>query len=599
MGTERTVQRRRRDPEDLERGAAKERFLDAKSVVIGLSVFALLVGGAYLWRFRAADEVKKVLEEFEFALDEPDMEEFELKEPQREILQEQIEEVFQPQEDMLEERPDIQITADPVEAEVREEVVKTDAVEMVEDIAVEFTEMEILDAPEDVTEFAEDITVAIQPIAAQSLTAADIFQYDEPTPTLERTPDLVTRAPSAGKPFRVEPQQFGDLEAPAVGEPGPVSINLFGDGDDFRLMGGFGGLEARNAVDMALRWLALHQEPDGHWVARKWDPEDVDENGLTPEEQASPEDVNPERDRGSQYDVGVTSLASLAFMGGGHTVRKGEYRAQVRRALEWIVRQQNPETGLVGRGNMYEHAIATIALCEAHGRAPDEEVALAARKAVDFCAKAAGTDHGWRYAPNPDESDMSVTAWFLQALKTAKLAQVKFDYDVFSRAMTYVDRLTDRGGTQESTGAVGYTFEEDMRYENRPALTAAAMVVRQFSGMGVKSSLLVKGSELMKESVPDWRQKNFYLWYYATYAMHNMGGEYRIWWNTRMRDVLLENQSKAGHQAGSWDPEGDQHTAGRVYTTALGALCLEVYYRYGDAVRSFGTAPDLDDLFFE
>ena len=89
------------------------------------------------------------------------------------------------------------------------------------------------------------------------------------------------------------------------------------------------------------------------------------------------------------------------------------------------------------------------------------------------------------------------------------------------------------------------------------------------------------------------------MWYYATYAMHNMGGEYRIWWNTRIRDVLLEHQSKSGHQAGSWNPEGDRHTGGRVYTTALGALCLEVYYRYGDAVRSFGTAPDLDDLFFE
>ena len=28
-------------------------------------------------------------------------------------------------------------------------------------------------------------------------------------------------------------------------------------------------------------------------------------------------------------------------------------------------------------------------------------------------------------------------------------------------------------------------------------------------------------------------------------------------------------------------------------------LCLEVYYRYSEALTSFGTAPDLDDLLSE
>jgi hypothetical protein len=83
--------------------------------------------------------------------------------------------------------------------------------------------------------------------------------------------------------------------------------------------------------------------------------------------------------------------------------------------------------------------------------------------------------------------------------------------------------------------------------------------------------------------------------------MHNMGGEYRLWWNRRIRDVLLENQARDGDHAGSWDPKGDHWAAqpGRVYTTALGALCLEVYYRYSEACNSFGIAPDLDDLFLQ
>jgi hypothetical protein len=127
------------------------------------------------------------------------------------------------------------------------------------------------------------------------------------------------------------------------------------------------------------------------------------------------------------------------------------------------------------------------------------------------------------------------------------------------------------------------------------------MLIRQVNGTGVKNHLLVKGAELTRQRPPRWEAKNFYEWYYATYAMHNMGGEYRIWWNQRMRDVLVEHQSREGDLAGSWDPKGDNWaaTGGRVYTTALGALCLEVYYRYSEALNSFGVAPDLDELFFQ
>jgi hypothetical protein len=148
---------------------------------------------------------------------------------------------------------------------------------------------------------------------------------------------------------------------------------------------------------------------------------------------------------------------------------------------------------------------------------------------------------------------------------------------------------------------VGYLYSQldEIKGNGRPAMTCAAMMVRQFSGVGVKSHLLVKGAELTKQEAPAWTHKDFYLWYYATYAMHNMGGEYRIWWNKRIRDVLLDNQVRTGENAGSWDPLGDRWAThgGRVYTTALGALCLEVYYRYSEALTSFGTVPDLDEAF--
>jgi len=72
-----------------------------------------------------------------------------------------------------------------------------------------------------------------------------------------------------------------------------------------------------------------------------------------------------------------------------------------------------------------------------------------------------------------------------------------------------------------------------------------------------------------------------YTWYYATLGMFQMGGEYWKKWNRAMIQALVPNQRKGGDEDGSWDPINtvDKH-GGRVETTALGALCLEVYYRY-------------------
>jgi hypothetical protein len=45
--------------------------------------------------------------------------------------------------------------------------------------------------------------------------------------------------------------------------------------------------------------------------------------------------------------------------------------------------------------------------------------------------------------------------------------------------------------------------------------------------------------------------------------------------------MLLEHQRRGADDDGSWDPVGVWcGKGGRVYSTAMGALCLEVYYRY-------------------
>ena len=76
---------------------------------------------------------------------------------------------------------------------------------------------------------------------------------------------------------------------------------------------------------------------------------------------------------------------------------------------------------------------------------------------------------------------------------------------------------------------------------------------------------------------------NSYYWYYATLALFQEDGVAWETWNSRMKEILLELQLREdqGTAAGSWDPlDRRAQLGGRVYSTAISILCLEVYYRY-------------------
>ena len=63
--------------------------------------------------------------------------------------------------------------------------------------------------------------------------------------------------------------------------------------------------------------------------------------------------------------------------------------------------------------------------------------------------------------------------------------------------------------------------------------------------------------------------------------MHHVGGDRWKQWNDKMRPLLIEMQTKEGHESGSWTPGGHYDTVGgRLYMTALAVCTLEVYYRH-------------------
>jgi hypothetical protein len=133
-------------------------------------------------------------------------------------------------------------------------------------------------------------------------------------------------------------------------------------------------------------------------------------------------------------------------------------------------------------------------------------------------------------------------------------------------------------------------------------MTAVAMVCRQFMGMPSNDQLLVRSSDWLVRDLPSWQgaadapadvnrgDAGFYYWYYGTLSMFQMGGDKWTKWNEALKPTLINNQCRGPlplgsgpeDKDGSWDPNGSyiDKYGGRVYTTAVGALCLEVYYRY-------------------
>jgi hypothetical protein len=118
-------------------------------------------------------------------------------------------------------------------------------------------------------------------------------------------------------------------------------------------------------------------------------------------------------------------------------------------------------------------------------------------------------------------------------------------------------------------------------------MTAEAMLCRLIiadrTGVGVSGSAAQEAVDSLLQQRPESREVNLYFWYYATLALHRLRFQSPQWeeawnaWNQSLMETLLAAQREDGSwpESSVWGGYG-----GRVYTTALGAMCLEAYYRY-------------------
>jgi hypothetical protein len=112
-------------------------------------------------------------------------------------------------------------------------------------------------------------------------------------------------------------------------------------------------------------------------------------------------------------------------------------------------------------------------------------------------------------------------------------------------------------------------------------MTAEALVCRAFLKWPRNEAAIQEGVNFVMGELPGSGKKNFYYWYYGSLALHQVQGSQWQRWNEALQRELLRLQRHQGEQAGSWDPDTVWGAyGGRAYSTAMAALCLEVYYRY-------------------
>jgi squalene cyclase len=337
----------------------------------------------------------------------------------------------------------------------------------------------------------------------------------------------------------------------------------------------FGGTpDTEAAVAAALDWLAAHQSGDGRWVAADF--------GSGRETKTLGQDRGG---AGARADTGITALALLAFLGAGETHYEGKHRENVQHALEYLISSQASNGSLAGHAElfaqMYCHGMATLALAESWATSGDERLAEPVRRAIRYTLDCQHSGGGWRYQPL-DQGDMSQFGWQLMALKSAEASGLAIPDSTRQRMIQFLRSVS----SGQQRGLAAYRPNE----RASRTMTAEAAMCRIFLNADNSSATLDEAISFVREEPPGTGRTNYYYWYYGTIAMFQRQGPAWNEWNEAMQQRLLSLQRADGNLIGTWDPDtvwGGY--GGRIYSTALATLCLEVYYRYlplyGDAER--------------
>jgi hypothetical protein len=308
--------------------------------------------------------------------------------------------------------------------------------------------------------------------------------------------------------------------------------------------------QTQGVISGGLDWLAFQQHQLGHWTAQ------------------------------GRYPAAMTALSGLAFLCEGSTTTQGLYANNVRRAVDYLLRQARPN-GLIGdplRDDRYTygHGFSMLFLSEVLGEEEDidrrEELIRVLTAAVKFTGEAQTAAGGWGYVSAKDGSGFdegSTTITQVQGLRGCRNAGVPVPNEIIDRAVQYIKDCTlEEGGVQYSSKGGG----------GRPAITAAAIACL-FNAGEYDDDYVPRMLEYCRKNLGVGAQSSYGHWHYAHFyysqVQYREGGE--VWENYRdaVHDKLLREAKPVqigDRTAYHWS----QGYIGPVYTTALNLIILQM-----------------------
>jgi hypothetical protein len=267
--------------------------------------------------------------------------------------------------------------------------------------------------------------------------------------------------------------------------------------------------------------------------------------------------------------IACTGLAILSYLSAGIQPDDKDHGPPLKRAVQFLLANQD-QNGLYNDGHgqtshMYSHGIATWALAEyygAHAKDAPAPVKASVERAVAMLARAQGENGGWRYAPQPQPGDMSVTAWQFLALRAAGRIGVKVPPKMLQSAEAFVASCrVEKAGFSYLPGTPS----------PGPATTAGGLLHTLLAGAKPTDADMVALRDRVVEATRGGAGGfHFYTLFFQGVALTQFEGKEAEAGQDRIRKALLACQQDNG----TFLSDGPENSYGPAYMTPVAVLAL-------------------------